>query len=78
MVEQARLALPQNGVNQIEFIQGPAEDLSILPDSSVDLLIAGSLPSILKLLADRSPCNVQPSPLTGSTGIRYGQKLRGF
>ena len=43
MVEQARFALPRNGVNQLEFTQGSAEDLSMLSGSSVDLLIAGSL-----------------------------------
>ena len=41
MVEQARLGLPQNGINQIEFAQGSVEDLSMLPDSSVDLITAG-------------------------------------
>jgi len=40
MVERARLALPQNCANQIEFTQGSAEDLSMLPDSSVDLVVA--------------------------------------
>ncbi|KAF9787974.1 S-adenosyl-L-methionine-dependent methyltransferase [Thelephora terrestris] len=40
MVEQARLAVPQNSANRIEFAQGSAEDLSMLPDSSVDLVIA--------------------------------------
>jgi len=78
MVEQARLALPQDGVNQIEFTQGPAEDLSTLSDSSVDLLIAGSLSPIFKSLADHSLYNAQHSPLIGSIGTRYGQKLRGF
>lgn len=41
MVEQARLAVPQNGSpNQIEFSQGSAEDLSMFPDSSVDFAVA--------------------------------------
>jgi ubiquinone/menaquinone biosynthesis C-methylase UbiE len=48
MVEQARLALPQSGVNQFEFAQGSAEDLSMLPDSSVDMIIAGLLSRVSK------------------------------
>jgi len=58
MVEKAQLALPQNGVSQIEFAQGSAEDLSMLPDSSVDLLIAGLLSPIFKPLAGCLPYNV--------------------
>jgi len=78
MVEQARLALPHNGVNQIEFTQGPAEDLSMLSDSSVDFLIAGSLFPTFKPPVDYSHYSAQHSPLIGSIGTRYGQKLRGF
>lgn len=46
MVEQARLALQQDGVSQIEFAQGSGEDLSMFSDSSVDLIIAGLFPPI--------------------------------
>ena len=78
MVEQARLALPQNGVNQIEFTQGSAEDLSMLPDSSVDFLVAGLLYPIFKSLADCLPSSVQHRPLIGSIGRRYGRKSLEF
>jgi len=54
MVEQGQLALAQNRVNQIEFTQGSAEDLSMLSDSSVDFLIAGSYSPISGPLVDRS------------------------
>lgn len=76
MVEQARIALHQNGVSQIEFAQGSAEDLWMLPDSSVDLIIAGLSFPIVKWWESFSP-GLQHSPLIGSTGIRYGQKLHG-
>jgi ubiquinone/menaquinone biosynthesis C-methylase UbiE len=46
MVEQARLALPQSDVKQIEFTQGSAEGLPILSNASVDLVIAGLLSPI--------------------------------
>jgi SAM-dependent methyltransferase len=78
MVEQARLALPQNGINQIEFAQGSAEDLSMLPDSSADLVIAGLFAQVSERRANRSPCNVQHRPLIGSIGISYGRNLLGF
>lgn len=40
MVEQARLTVPQDSVGRIEFARGSAEDLSMLQDSSVDLVVA--------------------------------------
>ena len=78
MVEQARLTLPQSGVNQFEFAQGSAEDLSMLPDSSVDMVIAGLLSRVSKRRANCLPRNWQHRPLIGSIGIRYGPKLLGF
>ena len=78
MVEQARLALPQNSVNQIEFTHGPAEDLSMLQDSSVDLVIAGLVTLTFKLRANCSPYNIQRRPLIGLIGKRCGQKLLEF
>ena len=41
MVDLARLAVPQESINQMEFMQGSTEELSMLSDSSVDLVIAG-------------------------------------
>jgi trans-aconitate 3-methyltransferase len=78
MVGQARLALPQDGVGQFEFAQGSAEDLLMLPDSSVDLIIAGLFSPIVKWQESLSTCSLQRNPLIGSTGIRYGQKSPGF
>lgn len=78
MVEQARLAVPQNSVNRIEFARGSAEDLSMLPDSSVDLVTAGSFFTIKERRVRCSYCPLQRSPLTGSTGIRCGQKSLEF
>ena len=65
MVEQARLALPQNGVDQIEFAQGSAEDLSMLQDSSVDLVVSGLVSLIPEQRADCSHWNVQRKLLIG-------------
>lgn len=59
MVEQARLALLQNGVDQIEFAQGSAEDLSMLQDSSVDLVVSGSVSPIPERPGECSRYNVQ-------------------
>ena len=58
MVEQARLAVPQNSANRIEFAQGSAEDLSMLPDSSVDLVIAGSFFTVKERQATCSYCRL--------------------
>jgi len=65
MVEQAQLALPQNGVDQIEFAQGSAEDLSMFQDSSVDLVVSGSAFLDPKRRANCSPYNMQHRPLIG-------------
>jgi len=65
MVEQARLALPQNGVEQIEFAQGSAEDLSMLQDSSVDLVVSGLVSPVPKGRGNCSHCRVQHRLLIG-------------
>ena len=65
MVEQAQLALPRNGFDQIEFAQGSAEDLSMLQDSSVDLVVSGSVSLIPKRQADCSHYSVKHKPRIG-------------
>lgn len=43
MLDAAREKLPQEKRGSVDYVQSPAEELSFLPDNSVDMVAAGAL-----------------------------------
>jgi ubiquinone/menaquinone biosynthesis C-methylase UbiE len=47
MLDAARDKLPQEKCESVKYVHSPAEELSFLPDSSVDLVAAGAYSIVL-------------------------------
>lgn len=74
MTTKCSIRTDSQSMSQFTFHQSSAENLSFLEDQSVDLTIAGL--SQLPKQQRHSKCNAtQPRHATGSTGLKYGQKL---
>ena len=44
MLDAANANLPQEVSDRVNYVLSPAEDLSFLPDNSVDMIAAGAYP----------------------------------
>ena len=43
MLDAAKEKLPQDKIESVNYVHSPAEELSFLPDNSVDMVAAGTL-----------------------------------
>lgn len=77
MLDAAREKLPQEKRGSVDYVHSPAEELSFLPDNSVDMVAAGGyhVMSSTKHLSCSIP---QPNRVIGLNTQQFGRRFQEY